>query len=325
MSFSRYSNKETCLSVSVLLAIMLTVVFGCEREDGLVVVDFSKTAPWTDSSGRPAKDKSLRVAVGSMVSPKESFASYHHLLDFMGRKLGRDIQLIQRKTYGEINALFHKGEVDLAFICSGPYVTGKDRYGFEVLAVPQIRGSVFYEAYLIVNRDSTIRTLEDLRGRIFAFTDPESNTGRLVPLYWLSQLGEQPETFFSNFLYTYSHDNSIMAVAKSLVDGASVDGLTWEYYHRKAPDFTARTRIIKKSQPFGIPPLVFSKTLSKELREKIRETVFSLHTDDKGRKILDALMIDRFVGAEDGAYAGISQMIHELEIFKGKAGAISGY
>ena len=44
--------------------------------------------------------------------------------------------------------------------------------------------------------------------------------------------------FFSNTIYTYSHDNSIMAVAKGMVDGASVDGLIWEFYHQRKPTIT---------------------------------------------------------------------------------------
>jgi len=84
---------------------------------------------------------------------------------------------------------------------------------------------------------------------VFAFTDPDSNTGRLVPTFWLSQIGERPESFFSKTIYTYSHDNSILAVNRALVDGAAVDGLIWEYYHRKNPVFTSKTRVIRKSEP----------------------------------------------------------------------------
>jgi phosphonate transport system substrate-binding protein len=162
-----------------------------------------------------------------MVSPKETLVYYRQLLDYIGSKLGRNVQLIQRKTYGEINELIGKGQIDLGLVCSGPYVTGREKYGFELLAVPQVHGKHFYQSYLIVNKNSTFHKLEDLRGQVFAFTDPESNTGKLVPTYWLMKVGERPETFFSKTIYTYSHDNSILAVARALADGAAVDGLIW--------------------------------------------------------------------------------------------------
>ena len=48
------------------------------------------------------------------------------------------------------NALFPKGEVDLAFICTGPYAASRDKYGFDAIATPQVRGQPFYQSYLIV-------------------------------------------------------------------------------------------------------------------------------------------------------------------------------
>ena len=77
------------------------------------------------------------------------------------------VQLIQRKTYDEINELFPKGQIDLAFICTGPYAAWKNRYGFEALATPQVRGQPFYQSYLIVPKESSYQRLEDLKGRVF--------------------------------------------------------------------------------------------------------------------------------------------------------------
>jgi phosphonate transport system substrate-binding protein len=121
-------------------------------------------------------------------------------------------------------------------------------------------------------------------------------------------MGEQPETFFSKTIYTYSHDNSILAVAKALVDGAAIDGLIWEYYHRKDPVFTSRTRIIKKSEPYGIPPIVASKFLTIELKKHIRQLLLSMHKDPRGKQILAELMINRFTEAQDDWYDSIRHM-----------------
>ena len=96
---------------------------------------------------------------------------------------------------------------------------------------------------------------------------------------------EQPETFFSRIVYTYSHDNSIMAVARNLVDGATVDGLIWEFYQETNPAFTSKTRIIKKSEPYGIPPLVASRKLpTLDQNERIRQILFAMHQDPEGKE-----------------------------------------
>ena len=226
----------------------------------------------------------------------------------MGKELDYQTQLIQRKTYTEINELIGKGQIDVAFICTGPYVTGMEEYGFEALATPIVRGSPYYHAYLIVNKYSGIKTIEDLKGRRFAFTDPESNTGALVPQYWLSQLGETPTTFFKDVQYTFSHDNSIIAVSELLVDGASVDSHIWEYYNLTNMNMTAKTIVIKKSIPFGSPPIVASKYLSTDLKRNIQALLLNMHESQSGKEILKGLMIDRFDAPQEEWYQDVKRM-----------------
>ncbi len=150
------------IRIGVFLKVSLTTIavlfnIGCSDQEQSKTVDFSKTVVLERPDTREPGDNQLRIAIGAMVSPKESLSTYQELLDYLGEKLGKKVVLRQRKTYGEINELLGKGEVDLAFVCSGPYVAGKDKYGFELLAAPEVNGSHFYNAYLIVNKNSRFR------------------------------------------------------------------------------------------------------------------------------------------------------------------------
>ena len=313
MSFRlKHARRHKRLIHGTLALGLIFLISGCSGDSDKTVVDFSKTVPVARPGERASLMPPLRVAVAAMISPKETFDLYRQLLAYLGHRLNRDLEFVQRKTYGEIDELLRRGEIDLAFICSGPYVAGKEKFGFESLAVPEVHGSHFYRSYLIVNKDSTYHHLEELKGHTFAFTDPDSNTGKLVPTYWLAEMNERPETFFSRIVYTYSHDNSIMAVARNLVDGATVDGLIWEFYQEKNPALTSKTRIIKKSEPYGNPPLVASKNLSAESKERIRQILFSMHQDPKGKKILTELMIDWFIAPQEEWYDNLRQMYRQV-------------
>jgi len=281
---------------------------GCTRDPDTIVVDFQKTIPNKKPSQEQPLSASLRVAVGAMISPKETFEYYRQLIEYIGKKMQRPIDLVQRKTYGEINQLLGRGEIDMAFICSGPYAGGKEQFGFELLATPQVQGSHFYKSYLIVNVNQPYRKIEDLRGRVFAFTDPESNTGKLAPTFWLKQIGEDPERFFAKVIYTYSHDNSILAVGRGLVDGAAVDSLIWEYFGNVNPELTRPTRIIRKSEPYAIPPVVASGSFPEEKRRQAREVLLSMHLDTEGKRILDGLMIDRFIAPPADWFESVKQI-----------------
>jgi len=302
--------------------LLLLLSYSCGKEGDYKFVDFSETMLVEVPQNERVDQATLRVAVAAMVSPKETFIYYRDLLDYIGTRLNYRIQLIQRKTYGEINELLDKGHIDIAFICTGPYAMDKQKYGFKALATPVVRGEPFYRSYLIVHKYSKFQKLQDLKGYVFAFTDPESNTGFLVPKYWLLKMGERPDSFFKSFSFTYSHDNSILAVSRSLVGGAAVDSLIWEYYHARNPIHTSNTRIIKTSRNFGSPPLVASRGLSDRLKSRIQDLLFSMHQNPNGNRILEQLMIDRFTLPRDEWYDPVRMMNQHMRSLENAPDAI---
>lgn len=272
-------------------------------------VSLSAPTNATPVSPSPFSDKMpLRVAVAAVISPRSTLESYDALLDYLSRRLERPVQLIQRQTYAEVNDLVRVGQVDVAFVCGGAYVEGQREFGMELLVAPQMNGGTIYYSYLIVASDSPARSLNDLRGKVFAFSDPLSNSGRLVPAYELYQLGTPPDTFFSRTIFTYSHDNSIRAVASKLVDGAAVDSLVYESLVASNDDLRAKTHILEKSQPFGIPPVVVHPALNAELKAQLRAALLQMDADAAGRTALARLRIDRFVTVDDRAYDSIRDM-----------------
>ncbi len=73
-----------------------------------------------------------------------------------------------------------------------------------------------------------------------------------------------------------------------------------------------KLKIVHKSPPYGIPPVVVHPALDQEVKARLRSILLNLHTDEAGRKILNNLMIDRFVLYNDSAYDTIRNMAHEL-------------
>lgn len=287
---------------------LLGVMFqGCAREDEVVKIDMVKRES-TKAAQTGKDEKPLRIAIGGMITPREGYAYYRQFLKYMEKKLNLPIKLVDREDYAEINAMIKAGELDVAFVCGGPYVDGKSESSMELLAAPKAYGETVYYSYIIAPIDSPVEKFEDLRGKRFAFTDPMSNSGKLVPTYMLSKIGETPEKFFGEVSFTYAHDKSIAAAARKIVDGAAVDSLIWEYANRKDPKFSSKTKIILKSPPYGIPPVVARAGMDPLLKEKIQSIFLTAHNDPEGKEILDKMMIDEFVAIEDGAYDSIREM-----------------
>jgi len=303
--------KGVWLGIALLL--LLTWLGGCDSGSEVRRVDFSRTRQvLRPGSGNPG-GKTFRIAVGAMISPQPTLIHYQRIVQYLGKRLGRPVEMVQKKTYAELSAMLDQGMVEVAFICSGPYAKTAGPLGLRLLAAPRIAGSTRYQSYLIVNKDSPFSSLADLRGRSFAFTDPDSNSGHLVPRFWLFQMGEKPESFFAKLVYTHGHDNSIMAVARGLVDAAAVDSLVWKYHLKAGSALALRTKVIRESGYFGMPPVVASRHLADAEAGKVKEILLSMHRDPQGRRLLAGLHVERFVPARDRWYQPVRDMLAALE------------
>ena len=305
--------KTSCVALLAVVATLGTT--GCKRDE-------QKKIPLggiRSATEEPRPDtRRVRIAVGGMITPKEGMGYYRDFLRYIQEKIGTRVEYVDREGYAEINEMLKNGQLEAAFVCSGPYVDGHEQFGLELLAAPQAYGATVYYSYIIVPKESTAKNFNELRGTRFAFTDPLSNSGKLVPTYMLARMNETPESFFKEFVFTKAHDKSIKAVAQGVVDAAAVDSLIWEYLNAMSPEFTAKTRILEKSPPYAIPPMAVPRDLAPELKEKLRAAVLNAHTDPKGQAILRQMRIDRFVTIADGAYDSVREM--QAWIARQKAG-----
>ncbi|MAU11834.1 MAG: phosphonate ABC transporter substrate-binding protein [Anaerolineaceae bacterium] len=250
----------------------------------------------------------LRVSVAAVVSPRGTAESYQLLLNYLSETLDRPVELVQRRTYQETNDLVESGEVDVAFVCTSAYITGHDQFGMELLAGPEVSGESVYYSLLIVPSNSSAETLQDLQNKVFAFTDPISYSGRVYPTYLVQQLGHTPDSFFSRTFFTYSHDEAIYAVADGLADGAAVDSLVYDFALERDVTLAERVRVIHRSPPFGIPPVVVSPNVRPQQQALLQEVLLTMHETQQGREALQALGLERFILIEDSAYDSARQI-----------------
>lgn len=274
-----------------------------------VWIDFNDhSAKLSESTTLSDTTNEIRIAVSSMTTPQGTFFKYHELFTYMEKKLNRKILLVQRKTYKEVNDLLKENKIDMAFICSGAYVTGKADSAFRLFLIPERNNQRYYQAYVVVNKESNYNSFEDLKGSRFTFSDSLSNTGRFYPLKRVRDLRITPEEFFSETYLSNAHDNSLELVNRQIVDGASVNSLIYDYTKMTEPEKVENIKIIERSPLFGMPPVVVSNRIDPKLEKELSDVMTSMVKDKEGRQILKGLMINRFVTDSDTLYNGIRKM-----------------
>ncbi len=261
--------------------------------------------------GRAQQAGELRIGL-TPVFLDDQVAFLNEWREYLGAKLGRPLAFVQRGSYREVVDLLRQGSLEFAWVCGFPFV--RYRREMRLAAVPLFRGRPLYQSYLIVqSRDQSSRSLADLRGKVFAYSDPDSNSGYLYPQYVLLQSGEKPAGFFRRSFFTWGHRKVVEAVAAGLAQAGAVDGYVWETLNLTHPDLTAQTRIIQRSPEFGFPPVVARADLPEAVQQALRGVLLAMAADAAGAALLRRLNLDGFAAADMGLFDGIAGMMRFVE------------
>ncbi len=265
------------------------------------------TSVQADPSAKPATRIGLTPVI---LDDQAAFLNAWRI--YLERHLERPVIFTQRGTYREILELLREGKLDFAWLCGYPYVRNKNQ--FRLVAMPLYRGEPLYHSYLIVPAsDKKTLTLEGLSGKVFAFSDPDSNSGYLYPEYLLAQKNLTPASFFFRSFFTWSHREVVEAVASGLAHGGAVDSYVWDTLARTHPELTSKTRIVTESPQFAFPPIVASPSVSTSDLKAFQTVLFSMKENEEGASLLDKLNLNGFVYGDASFYANIADMSRFVE------------
>ncbi|MFN3946482.1 MAG: phosphate/phosphite/phosphonate ABC transporter substrate-binding protein [Aquificaceae bacterium] len=261
--------------------------------------------------------KEIRIGFTAVIS-KEDLNTIHHLLDYLSKKTGLELKPVYAKSYDEMDFFLNTGHAHIAYICGAPFVEGSKRFGYKILVAPLSDEGPVYYSYVVVRKEKRYGSIFELKGKPYAFSDPKSNSGSLVPSYVLTRKGYKPSDFFKPLIYTYSHSDSIMAVYRGFVEGASVDSLVYHHMEKVQPNIIKELKVIQKFGPFPTTPFVYSRHVDKEGVEKLRNAMLNMDKDEEGRAILQKMGIRGFTVISPSFYKPIEDMIAYLSRNAGK-------
>ena len=226
--------------------------------------------------------------------------------------LGQSVMFVQKRSYAEIVEQMLNGTLQAAWVCGYPFV----RYQafLQLLAVPVYQGGPTYRAYIITR--ATARPAQDfseLQGKVFAYSDPLSNSGYLYPQDCLKTLKQRDGAFFRKTFFTFSHQNVIAAVASGLADAGSVDGYVWDSVNALSSRLTSRTHILQKSGLFGFPPFVCPRMIEPSMQAKLSAAFVEMQHTEPGKQLLSELRLEKFILAQPSLFDGVAAMMRRVE------------
>jgi phosphonate transport system substrate-binding protein len=227
---------------------------------------------------------------------------------YLETRLKQPVEFVQRDRYRDTIDLLQQQKVEFAWVCDYPYIMLKK--DVRLMSVALNGRSPTYRSYLIVPaRDVKTRSVMDLKGGVFAYADPSTNTGYLVPRFEIKRSGAEPANFFKRTFFTWSHRKAIDAVAAGLAQGAAVDSFVWDSLAKVRPDITAKTRIAWQSEDFGFPPIVAQNQVPDADFKRMQSVLLGMTTEPEGRALLARLNLNGFIAGTPKLYDSVSDMM----------------
>jgi phosphonate transport system substrate-binding protein len=271
------------------------------------------TLPWSARAADPSWPKEMTFALLSTENASEITRRWGPILAQLEADLGVKIKPVTATDYrGTIEALKFK-KAELGHLGPKSYVAASANNYANVEPIAQLQlanGSLGYRSCLIVHADSDIFSPEDLAGKTFAFNDPNSTSGYLVPsAFFMLEMNTDPAKLFSKITFSGSHEASILAVANKKVDVASTNLPDLQQLTRENKIPRGALRVIWVSKLIPNDPIVVRKDMPASLRSAVQESLTTMKARRPEAFKEIGAWVGGFVPADDSKY----QVVRELD------------
>ena len=274
----------------------------------LAALTLSLCVPVAAHAAAPADwPKELNFGLIPTESSDNITERFDNLAKHLEKQLDMPVKVQVATDYAGVITAMQFKHIDLAYFGPKSYVEAADRANAEALVMEVAEdGSKGYKGVIITKKGSDIKTMEDAKGKTWAFTDPNSTSGTLVPtVYFVKTLKIDPEKYFSKVIYSGSHEASILAIKGGKVDIASTNDLDLARGEGKGWQSDKDFQIIWTSELIPGSPMACRKDLPDTLKAALKEAFLS-YQDQEGLKMLK---LQGYAATDDAVYNPIREQI----------------
>jgi phosphonate transport system substrate-binding protein len=249
------------------LLCLLIFLAACQTQDGA-----------TEPVKKTVEMKVLKMGLIPADDAAEMLKNYEPIKDYLTEMLGMQVEIQVTSDYTAAVEAMRAKHIDMAWFGPFSYVIAANVAGAEAIAngVKESTGSSTYKSIIVTNINSGIKTLDDLKGKSFAFVDPASTSGNLIPRKMLIENDIDPDNDFSTSYYAGTHNAVLYAVANGKVDAGATGDNVYDRMVEAGEIDSESNIIIYKSKPIPGSPIVVRGDLSTELKMKIQAALVNM-------------------------------------------------
>ncbi len=260
--------------------------------------------------------QTLKVSAIPDESPTELLRKFKPLGARLEKELGMKVNWTPVNDYPAVVEGLAAGKIDLAWLGGFTFVQVRLRTGTANPIVQRAEDERFTSKF-IVPASSTAKTLQDLKGKTFAFGSPSSTSGSLMPRYFLLKEGMNPDKDFSRVAYSGAHDATVAFVASGRADAGVVNASVWEKLVEKGDLNASAVKVLATTPPYYDYNWTVRGDLDAAIVKKLTEAFLKLDPKNPSHKeIMDLQRASRFIPSKPENYKAIEEAARSAGLLK---------
>ncbi|MCK9557336.1 MAG: phosphate/phosphite/phosphonate ABC transporter substrate-binding protein [Candidatus Cloacimonetes bacterium] len=285
--------------ILLILAVALLLLTACQSESARI----SNANKKLGTRQNPIKMYFVpSLEAGKVVASGEAIAEALH------KAIGYHFKVAVPTSYAAVIEALGTYQADIAWLPTYAYVLAKQKYDANVRLMTVRNGLNKYRGQFVAMRED-IKSLEDIEGKIIAYTDAASTSGYIYPSAILKEKGIEPK----EHIFAGGHPQAILAVYSGRADvacsywspadstGMPMDAREKLYETHK--DIFEKVRIIGFTDWIPNDTVTFRRNLPEELEKEVVKALYDFAQTPEGRSTLKSLYdVDGLEHASDADY-----------------------
>lgn len=262
-----------------------------------------------------SKDNPIKFYFTPSIDASEVSTKADKFIKLLEKESGYCISLAVPTSYVVIVESFGTNKCDIACMNSFGYVLAHNKYGANALLRILRNGESFYKGEIISHIDSGIKTIKDINKKKFAFTDPSSTSGYLLPL----KLFKENQVTPGEYVFAMRHDNVVTMVYQKKVDAGACfysppeKGKIKDARARVStqfPDIEDKVKIIQMTESIPNDPIVFRKALPQDIKNKMVKALVKIMNTEEGKDVFSSIYsANGLIETEDKDYNVLNKLL----------------
>ncbi|NNG46260.1 MAG: phosphate/phosphite/phosphonate ABC transporter substrate-binding protein [Deltaproteobacteria bacterium] len=263
---------------------------------------------------KPTPGRTLRIGLIPEQNIFKQLDRYQPLAGYLSRKVGVKIKLKVLPRYGNIVDNYRMEKLDGAFFGSFTYALAHAKIGVSVVARPlAMDNTSTYYGIIFVRKDSGIKTIEDMKGKRFAFVDKATTAGYLVALEYFFEGGVKDyKTYFKETYFAGTHQDAIYDVLNKRADAGAAKNTMYSRLAKEDPRISRELAILTRSPDVPENGLALTRDLDDSLKKGFKEALLGIHDDSMGKEILQQFGAIRFIETTEEDYRAVYEYARHI-------------